>query len=81
MGVAVRGYGLSMTDRPTMIRVRFRTTRGALCGVHVGGMEYDLPEEFARQVVEQERVAEYVSGPTPVAAAGRPTGRRRAPCR
>lgn len=50
-----------MIEAHGMIRVRFTTTRSALCGVHVSGLEYEVPAEFARLVVEQERCADYVT--------------------
>jgi hypothetical protein len=49
-----------MTEAPTLVRVRFTTTRAALCGVHVSGFEYDVAKDFAEQVVQRERCAEYV---------------------
>lgn len=42
-------------------RVRFTTARAGLCGCHISGLVYEVSPEFARQVVEVERCAEYVS--------------------
>lgn len=47
-------------DAPALVTVRFRTARAGLCGCHISGVNYDLPADFARQVVERERVADYV---------------------
>jgi hypothetical protein len=47
-------------DAPALVSVRFLTARAALCGVHYSGVEYAIPREFARQVVEIEHAAEYV---------------------
>lgn len=50
-----------MTDAPTLVRVKMTTTRAALCGVHISGLAYDLPPEIAKQFVEEEHVADYVT--------------------
>jgi hypothetical protein len=64
-----------MVESPALVRVRFTSTRGSLCGVHVSGLEYEVPRPFAQQVVEQEHVAEYVT-PEPVASFGAGPGSR-----
>lgn len=51
-----------MTDSPTLVTVRFTTARSGLCGCHLAGIDYPVSPEFARQVVDVERVAEYVAG-------------------
>lgn len=43
-----------------LVTIRFSTSRATLCGVHVSGVDYEVTPEFARQVVEIERVAAYV---------------------
>jgi hypothetical protein len=43
-----------------LVTIRFRTCRSSLTSCHYAGIEYEVPASFARQVVEQERVAEYV---------------------
>ncbi|MGL4296276.1 MAG: hypothetical protein ACRCTG_11210 [Aestuariivirga sp.] len=68
-----------MTDAPTLVSVRFITARSGLCGCHLVGMDYPVSPEFARQVVDVERVAEYVAG-EPVSAeadSSRPSKRKR----
>lgn len=50
-----------MTDSPTLVMVRFTTARSGLCGCHLTGIDYPVTPEFARQVVDVERVAEYVA--------------------
>jgi hypothetical protein len=64
-----------MLESPTLVRVRFTSTRGSLCGVHVSGMEYDVPRPFAELVVEREHAAEYVT-PEPAVSSVAGTGPR-----
>lgn len=45
----------------SLVTIRFSTSRATLCGVHLSGVEYAVTPEFARQVVELERVADYVN--------------------
>lgn len=68
-----------MTDAPTLITVRFTTARSGLCGCHLTGIDYPVSPDFARQVVEVERVAEYVAGESVPDGAGsvRPAKRKR----
>jgi len=54
---------------PALVTVRFKTARAGLCGCHIGGFNYDVPAAFAKQVVETERVAEYVKAEAPAASA------------
>jgi hypothetical protein len=62
-------------ESPVLVTVRFTTSRGGICGVHHSGMEYEVPPAFARQVVEQEHVAEYVTSQGAVpSGASVPTG-------
>lgn len=49
-----------MVEAPTLVTVKFKTSRAGLCGVHLSGIAYDVPEPFGRQVVDVEGVAEYV---------------------
>lgn len=56
-------------DAPALVTVRFRTARAGLCGCHISGVNYDVPAAFAKQVVETERVAEYVKAEAPVVSA------------
>lgn len=51
-----------MMESPTLVTVRFTTARSGLCGCHLVGIDYPVSPEFARLVVETERVAEYVAG-------------------
>lgn len=48
---------------PALVTVRFRSARAGLCGVHYSGIDYDVPAAFAKQVVEEEHVADYVTVP------------------
>ena len=65
-------------DAPALVTVRFTTCRSTLTSCHYAGVDYEVPAAFARQVVEQERCAEYV---TPEAGSGfelgSGTGRRK----
>lgn len=68
MGSAGGGHGLTM-DAPTLVTVRFKSARAGLCGCHYTGINYSVPAAFAKQVVETERVAEYVKAEAPKASA------------
>lgn len=56
-------------DAPTLVSVRFKSARAGLCGCHYAGINYAVPAAFAKQVVETERIAEYVKAEAPKASA------------
>lgn len=66
-----------MREQPTLVTVRFRSSRAGLCGVHHSGINYDVPAAFAKQVVEDEHVADYVTAPASDEAGPRPKPKRR----
>ena len=67
-----------MLDQPTLVSIRFKSARSTITGCHVTGMDYPVPPDFARQVVEVEGVAEYVeSESVPSGADSGRAGRRK----
>lgn len=49
--------------RPDLVTIRFHTARATLTSVHYAGIHYDVDRTFAKTVVDEERVAEYVHSP------------------
>lgn len=43
-----------------LVAVRFKSARSSLTSIHFTGTVYHVPPGFAKLVVEQEQVAEYV---------------------
>lgn len=67
-----------MLDQPTLVSIRFASSRSTLTGCHVAGVVYPVPPDFARQVVDVEGVAEYVEAePVPLGADSGRAGRRK----
>ena len=56
-------------DAPALVSIRFKSARAGLCGCHYTGITYPVTAAFAKQVVETERVADYVKAEAPKASA------------
>lgn len=63
-------------DTPALVTVRFTTCRSTLTSCHYAGVDYEVPADFARQVVDEEGCAEYVAGGPVLASSGRPRRER-----
>lgn len=48
-------------EQPTVVTIRFKSARATLCGLHLSGVDYAVSPEFAKQVVDGEGVADYVT--------------------
>lgn len=67
-----------MLDAPTLVSIRFKSSRSTLTACHMTGVVYPVSPEFARQVVEVEGVAEYVEAePVPSGADSVRIGRKK----